>query len=353
MDSKIKIGITVGDINGIGLEVFIKTFGDKRILKMFTPILYGSEQVLAFHKDIIQLETFPCHITKDIEKINLEKVNVFNCWENEIQLELGKENIHAARCAKKSLDIAVDHLKSGIIDAIVTLPINKKTMDLDNFGYPGHTEYLTDKSETEESLMFLVHDDLRVGLVTNHIPIKDVATTVTKKLILRKIKIMTKTLKEDFGIQKPLIAVLGLNPHASDNGLLGTEENDVIRPAINEAKRQDFFVHGPFATDGFFGNGTYKNYDGILAMYHDQGLAPFKALSFGNGVNYTAGLSFIRTSPDHGTAYDLAGKDMANEASFKKALFLAKDIVNNRKQYFEDREDSIHDKYEKQKSSFK
>jgi len=332
-ENKLKIGISVGDINGIGLEVILKTLADKRILNFCTPILYGSTKVASYHKNIIKVKELSLHNAAGINSINTKTVNVINCWLENVKITLGKCTAEGGKYASFSLEQATEDLRAGHIDALVTAPINKKAMQLSGFEYPGHTEYLTDKFGAEESLMLMVHEGLRVGLVTNHIPISQIATTITTELILRKIKLMDESLKMDFGINKPAIAVLGLNPHAGDQGVMGSEETEIILPAIEAAKAEGILAIGPYATDGFFGSGNHTNFDGILAMYHDQGLAPFKTLSFGNGINFTAGLPVIRTSPDHGTGFDIAGKNAADPASFRQALYLAIDSAKQRAEY--------------------
>ena len=331
---KLKIGISIGDINGIGLEVILKTVADARILNLCTPIIYGSSKVISYHKNIVQVE-FPFANLRSATDAELGKVNVVNCWQESVNILLGKMNEVGSKYAYKSLESAVSELKSGFIDALVTAPIHKHGMQLVGFPFIGHTEYLTEHLGGSESVMLMVCDSLRIGLVTNHLPIEKVAANVTREQIVKKLTILNDTLRVDFGIEKPTIAVLGLNPHAGDDGSIGHEEETVIRPAIEMCKEKGIIAMGPFPADGFFGSGAYKKYDAILAMYHDQGLVPFKLLSFGDGVNYTAGLSAVRTSPDHGTAFDIAGQNIANPASFRKALFTAIDIARNRKNYIE------------------
>ena len=305
---KLKIGISIGDINGIGLEVILKTLGHPKIPQMFIPIVYGSSKVVSYHKNIVDKE-FDFFSVRELEKLNSEKVNIINCWQENVNINLGSPSEESGQFAIRSLEAATKDLKEGKIDALVTAPLSKEAIKMANFPFPGHTEYLTKElGNGSESLMLMVNDGLRVGLVTNHLPLSEVVKTINKKLIINKIQVLNDTLKVDFGIEKPTIAVLGLNPHAGDGGVLGTEEEKMIRPAIVELKKKGVLVMGPFAADGFFGSGKHLKYDGIMAMYHDQGLVPFKALSFGNGVNFTAGLPFVRTSPDHGTAFDLAGK---------------------------------------------
>jgi 4-hydroxythreonine-4-phosphate dehydrogenase len=338
---KLKIGISIGDINGIGLEVILKTIIDERILKLCTPIIYGSSKVVSYHKNIVNLPDFQYQNIRSIDQIDPDKINILNCWNDNVNITLGKVTESGGAFALKSLEAAVKDLKMGGIDALVTAPIHKKAMEIAGFPFLGHTEYITQELGGNESLMLLVSDGMKVGLVTNHIPIKDVASKITKEKILEKIQILQETLHIDFAIEKPTIAVLGLNPHAGDDGVIGEEDKNIISLAIEEAKKKGIMAFGPFPADGFFGSGQYNKYNAILAMYHDQGLVPFKALSFGTGVNYTAGLSAVRTSPDHGTAYDIAGKNEADPASFRKALFTAIDIARNRLDYMEMRSNPL------------
>jgi len=332
---KPKIGISIGDVNGIGLEVIIKALMDKRVTSICSPIIYGSSKTVTFHKNLLKLDDFKFHHQSSAKNVKDDVVTVVNVWEEDVNIKLGALDVAGGEYAFKSLDAALVDVKKGVIDALVTAPINKKAMQLSGFEFPGHTEYLTEESGRDESLMLMVNDDLRVGLITNHIPVNAVPEALSEDLILAKINILERTLQQDFGIEKPKIAILALNPHASDAGVIGTEEESVIIPAILAAKKAAQFVFGPFAADGFFGSDQFTKFDGVLAMYHDQGLIPFKALSFGHGVNYTAGLDFIRTSPDHGTAFDIAGKNLASGASFQKALFTAIDISRSRKVYTE------------------
>lgn len=337
---KIKIGITVGDINGVGLEVILKTFMDKRLSNLCVPFIYGSSKVVSYHKNIVGLD-FKFNATKSSDRYSNESINVINCWNENVNITLGRATDLSGKYAFKSLEAATEDLKAGLIDAIVTAPINKEAMQLADFPFPGHTEYLTDKFGDQESLMLMVNDTLRVGVATGHIPLFKVPKVLNKDLLVKKINILNDTLKMDFGLERPSIAVLGLNPHASDNGVIGEEEEKFIRPAIIELKKAGVLVVGPYPADGFFGSGLYQKFDGILAMYHDQGLVPFKTLSFNAGVNYTAGLSIVRTSPDHGTAYDIVGQNKAEPSSFRKALFTAIDVAKNRKRHFEMHENSI------------
>ncbi len=329
---KLKIGISIGDINGIGLEVILKALSHKKIVDRCTAIVYGSSKVVSYHKNIVGIDFHFQSINK-IEQANANKVNILNCWQDSVNITLGKPSKESGQYAWQSLDSAVNDLQNNKIDALVTAPISKEAMHLAEFPHPGHTEYLTQKLGSKESLMFMVNDDLRIGVATNHIALKEVAPTLSKDLIVQKIRLMNNCLKMDFGIERPTIAVLGLNPHASDNGVFGQEEEELIRPAVVECKKKGVMVMGPFAADGFFGSSQFTKFDGILAMYHDQGLVPFKLMSFGKGVNYTAGLSAVRTSPDHGTAFELAGKNMADPSSFLQALFQAMDIAQSRKDY--------------------
>lgn len=333
--SKITIGISCGDINGIGLEVILKALAFKNASSAFTTIVYGSTKVLAYHKNIISQENVQFNTIEQAEEAQPGHFNVINCWQDNVNITLGKPTDVGGKCAYVALQRAVQDLKNGAIDALVTAPINKKAMQMANFPFVGHTEFLAAELKAKDSLMLMVSDNLRVGLVTNHLAIRDVAAAITKERVLRKILIMAETLKIDFNVGRPTIAVLGLNPHAGDEGAIGKEDDAIIRPAIEEAKARGVLVFGPFPADGFFGSGQFSKFDGILAMYHDQGLVPFKTLSFGAGVNYTAGLATVRTSPDHGTAYDIAGKGEADETSLIKAMFLAADVVHNRSEYLD------------------
>lgn len=327
-------------MNGIGLEVIIKSLRHEKVTELLTPVIFGSAKVVAYHKNIID-KGFQFNSIDRLDQVHPDRVNVYNCFHEKLDIELGKPTPESGRFAFASLQAATEALASGEIDALVTAPINKAAMQAADFPFPGHTEYLTDKLRAAESLMFMVSDELRVGLVTNHLPVSQVAAQVTKTAILHKLKLMETSLRMDFGIERPLIAVLALNPHAGDGGLIGQEDDRIVRPAVIEAKKAGTMAFGPFPADGFFGSGEFAKYDGILAMYHDQGLIPFKALSFGKGVNFTAGLRGVRTSPDHGTAYDLAGRNQAEHRSFQEALFLAKDIARRRKVYLEEHENPL------------
>ena len=325
------IGLSLGDFNGIGPEVIIKTLGDSRILNQCIPVIYGSYKILAKYKRISESEDVVFNSVRNIEGINPKKINLITCWEEDFEVSPGKVTEQAGKCALISLQKVTEDVMGGKTDAIVTAPINKHKIQNAEFNFPGHTEYLTSKAGLTDSLMLLVTENLRVGVVTGHIPLSEVRNQISKEKIAAKINLMHKSLKNDFGIQKPKIAVLGLNPHAGENGLLGNEEQEIIIPLIEELKNKGMLVMGPFSADGFFGMHHYKKFDGVLAMYHDQGLIPFKTLAFDSGVNFTAGLPFIRTSPDHGTAYDIAGKNIASEGSFREALYLACDIVKAKK----------------------
>lgn len=337
---KIRLGITMGDFNGVGLEVIIKTLVNSKILEFCTPIVYGSSKIFSYHKNIVKADLQVQNINS-AQRPFTGRVNVVNCWQDSVNISLGKATEEGGKYAYIALDRATSDLENGLIDALVTAPINKAAMQMANFPHPGHTEYLTQKFGASESLMLMLHEDLRVGLVTNHIPVSQVASKITKEKFVRKMKIFNKALKRDFGFERPTMAVLGLNPHAGDDGLIGKEENEIIRPAIIEAKKNGVLAMGPYSADGFFGSGDYKKFDGVLAMYHDQGLIPFKTLSFGQGVNYTAGLKYVRTSPDHGTAYNIAGKNEADPTSFRKAIYEAIDIFRNRKIHKETHENPI------------
>ena len=328
---KIVIGITQGDINGIGYEVILKTLSESRVLDAFVPVIYGSPKVAAFHRKQLDIQGINLNIINSVEELNPKRINIINCSDDEIKVELGRSTEEAGKAAFAALEQATEDLKKGALDAIVTAPINKKNIQSADFHFPGHTEYLEEKFGTgTPSLMLLMNDVMRVAVVTGHIPVAEVSNAITKELITEKLLVFNKSLKEDFMIVRPRIAVLGLNPHAGDEGVIGDEEQKTIIPALKEAEKQGVVCVGPYAADGFFGSGQFSKFDGILAMYHDQGLIPFKTISMDSGVNFTAGLSVIRTSPAHGTAYDLAGKNMASEDSFRQAIYTACDIYQNR-----------------------
>jgi 4-hydroxythreonine-4-phosphate dehydrogenase len=329
MSKKIKLGISVGDINGIGMEVIIKTFADNRMMEICTPIVYGSSKVSTYHRKAMGVNDFSFNYIKSLKEVNHKKPNLLECWKEDVDIKLGESNEDGGKYAFLSLEAATKDLAEGNIDALITAPINKDNIQSEEFNFPGHTEYLTEKFDGE-SLMLMVNDNIKIGVATNHIPVSAIANTLTADTIFSKLKILNKSLVQDFSLNGPRIAVLGLNPHAGDNGLIGKEENDIIIPAINNAKSIGINAFGPYPADGFFGSGNYKKFDAILAMYHDQGLIPFKSLSFGEGVNFTAGLSIIRTSPDHGVAYEIAGQNKAEENSFRKAVYMACDIFKSR-----------------------
>jgi 4-hydroxythreonine-4-phosphate dehydrogenase len=329
-----KIGITLGDINGISAEIIIKTFLDPAMLDYCTPVIYGSVKVLNYYRQVLKIEKFLFQPLRQVQtNLTPKKIYVVDIAENIDRVEVGKVTENAGRLAKMALETATQDLKNGLIEAIVTAPIHKEAMKLGGFAFPGHTEFFTHAFESPNTMLFMVHEQVRVGLVTGHVPVQQITASLSTDKILQKIRLMHQSLKVDFNIQKPRIAVLGLNPHAGENGTLGTEENDVILPAVHTAKKENILCMGCFPADAFFGSGNYKNFDGILAMYHDQGLIPFKVLAFGGGVNFTAGLPIVRTSPDHGTAFDIAGKNKANESSFREAVFVALDILKNRNEH--------------------
>lgn len=335
MKNKLKIGISHGDINGISYEVIIKTLMDNRISEICTPIIYGSPKVLAYHRKALNIEDFSPSIISSPDEARGNRTYIINCVDENIRVELGKSTESAGKDSYKALKAATDALESGKIGALVTGPVNKQNIQHSEFSYNGHTEYLQARFHAREVMMLMVSDLLKVGLVAGHVPIAELSTMITRELVVEKLKILAKSLLIDFGIRNPRIAVLGLNPHAGDDGLLGSEEKNVITPAIEEAKKLGITALGPYAADGFFGAGRFRHFDAILAMYHDQGLAPFKTLSMDSGVNFTAGLPVVRTSPAHGTAYELAGKNEASADSFRNALYLAIDVARNRDLYDE------------------
>lgn len=330
------IGITTGDLNGIGLECIIKVFTDQRLLEFCTPVIFGSNKAINFYRKSMPDYQINYNITKDLTRLNPKQVNVLNIWEEELNLNPGILNEIGGKYAILSLSSAAQALKEKHIDAIITAPIHKKNVLSDLFPYTGHTPFFKQYFEAKDVLMLMCADNMRVGVVTEHIPLTEVHKHITRDAILSKLRILKESLKKDFGIDKPRIAVLGLNPHAGDEGLVGKEEEEIIRPTVVEAKKSsDMLVFGPYAADAFFARGAHEKFDAVLAMYHDQGLIPFKSLAKGTGVNYTAGLPVIRTSPDHGTAFDIAGKNMADESSLREALYVALDIIANRSGYAE------------------
>lgn len=330
-NSKPILGISVGDLNGVGYEIILKMLSDNRINELAQIVVYGSKKATQHYLKLLNLEQLKLNYITKLEEIKGNKAHVIEVWKEAYDIEAGKTDIKAGEYAYKSLKAASDDLKEGKIDALITAPIDKKNIQSDEFNFPGHTEFLQEVDGSEDSLMLMLSSSARIGVVTGHIPVKEVANTLDSDLILRKINLLNKSLKEDFNIQKPKIALMGLNPHAGDNGLLGEEEEKIIKPAIQQAKSIGILAFGPFPADGFFGSSNFTQYDGILAMYHDQGLIPAKSLSFGEGTNFTAGLSFVRTSPDHGTAFQIAGKGEANEGSIRSAVYTALKIVENRK----------------------
>ena len=349
--NKIKVGITQGDINGIGYEVILKAFEDPTMLELCTPIVYGSPKIMTYHRKALELETSFTIINSASEAVH-SKLNVVNCCEDEVKVELGKPSKESGKAAFDALEKAMTEYKEGKFDVLVTAPIHKQMIQSESFTFPGHTEYIEQSIGEGKALMILANDCLRVALATGHVPVSKIATTLTQELIVEKLTIFNAALKSDFGINGPRIAVLALNPHAGDGGVIGTEEETIIAPAIKAAREQGIICFGPYPADGFMGSGAFNRFDGVLAMYHDQGLIPFKTLAMENGVNFTAGLPIIRTSPDHGTAFDIAGKNMASADSFRQALYMAIDIYRNRqsdaeanknplrKLYFEKRDDS-------------
>jgi len=334
-DKKIRVAITQGDTNGVGYEVILKAFADPAILELCTPIIYGSPKIANFHRKALNLDT-PFSTISSADEARDGRLNILTCFDDDVKVELGVPSEEAGKAAFRALDRAMTDFRSNLYDVLVTAPINKATIQNPEFHFHGHTEYIeTSLGEGRKALMILMNDSLRVALVTTHLPIKDVAEAITKQIIVEKATIFHESLRRDFRISSPRIAVLALNPHAGDDGLLGSEEKEIIMPAVEELAEKGIQAFGPYAADGFFGSGAYCHFDGVLAMYHDQGLAPFKTIAIDNGVNYTAGLPIIRTSPDHGTAYDIAGKGVADENSFRQAIYTAIDVFRNRQNYDE------------------
>jgi len=332
-EKKIRVAITHGDTNGIGYEVIFKAFSEPAMLELCTPIIYGSPKVAAYHRNMLGSQTNFAIINK-AEDAKEDKLNMLTTFEEEVKIDMGKPSKEAGTAALKALDRAMEDYNEGLFDVLVTAPINKNNIQSEQFHFAGHTEYIEEKAGNgNKALMILLNDSMRVALVTTHVPVKDIAQTITKERIVEKATIFNQSLRRDFRISNPRIAILSLNPHAGDGGIMGTEEEDIIKPAISELADNGINAFGPFAADGFFGHETFNAFDGILAMYHDQGLTPFKALDLGNGVNFTAGLPIVRTSPDHGTAYEIAGKGIADESSFRHAIYTAIDIYRNRISY--------------------
>lgn len=328
---KIKLGVSIGDLNGIGGEIVLKTFDDSRMLDFCTPVIFASVKTLSFLKKHFDL-SINIHGIDDVSQVLEGKINVVNVWKENVNINFGAEDHEAGKYAFKSLQAATRALKNDEIDVLVTAPINKQTIQSEEFNFPGHTDYLAKELEGE-SLMFMITDNLKVGLLTDHVPLKDIANVITPKLIENKINIIQQTLQQDFRISRPKIAVLGINPHSGDNGLIGKEDETILKPTLEKIKEKGHLVYGPFAADSFFGTKNHENFDAVIASYHDQGLIPFKTLSFGEGVNFTAGLNKVRTSPDHGTAFEIAGKNIANINSFKEAVFKAIEIYKTRKEF--------------------
>jgi 4-hydroxythreonine-4-phosphate dehydrogenase len=327
-DKKIKVGFSIGDLNGIGGELIVKTLQDKRLLELCTPVIYASSKMISFLAAYFETP-FQFNGIQKAQSALPSTINVLDVWAETVSIKFGKPTPEAGRYAILSLEAAVQDLKSAAIDVLVTPPINKHNIQSDTFQFPGHTDYLNQQLEGD-SLMFMISDKLRIGLLTDHLPIAEVASQITEALICKKVEIIHHSLKYDFGISNPKIAVLGLNPHSGDNGVIGLEEDRALKPALQRLKDGGKLVHGPYAADSFFGSDGYKNFDAIVAAYHDQGLIPFKTLTFGSGVNFTAGLKSIRTSPDHGTAYEIAGQGIASTDSFKEAILSAVEIYKQR-----------------------
>jgi 4-hydroxythreonine-4-phosphate dehydrogenase len=327
------LGISIGDVNSVAVEVIIKALADTKLNEYCCPVVYGSPKIISYWKKAMGMHDFNLNIIKSTDQVHYKKSNILVCWEEEVDIKPGEANATGGKYALRSLEMATRDLKEGRIHALVTAPLNKNTVNSEAQPFQGHTEYLAQAAGTSDYLMLLLSSELKVGLVTGHVPLKDVASRISPELIVKKIKLMNESLRNDFGIVKPKIAVLGLNPHAGDSGLLGKEEQEIIIPAVETAKAAGVMVSGPYPSDGFFGARQYRKFDGVIAMYHDQGLIPFKYFAFSDGVNYTAGLPFVRTSPDHGTAYNIAGKNQADESSFRNAIYVALDILSRKKMH--------------------
>ncbi len=335
----ILVGISIGDLNGIGSEVILKTFEDSRMLELCTPIIFANVKIVSFIKKNLNSDV-ALHGIDRIDQLVKGKINVLNVWKEGVDINFGQNDENVGKYAIKSFVEATKSLKEGLIDVLVTAPINKYNIQSEDFKFPGHTDYL-DKELDGNALMLMVQDNLRVGLITDHIPVNEVAKHLTEKLIVQKIQTINNTLKQDFSITKPKIAILSLNPHAGDNGVIGKEDDEILKPTIKKLFESGILAFGPYSADGFFGSVQYEKFDAVIACYHDQGLIPFKTLSFGNGVNFTAGLNKIRTSPDHGTAYEIAGKGLADNSSFKEAVYLAIDIYHSRNEYLDISKDPL------------
>ena len=346
MSKKLVVGITQGDGNGIGYEVIIKALADERILDICTPVIYGSSKIFGFYKkQIHNIEQINTNVINSAKDVHPKRVNIVNCLPDNVFVEPGQPTPESAKSAMTSLHKAIEDIKQGNIDVLVTGPINKRAMVGEGFAYTGHTEYLEQEFGVDEAAMLMVSDRLRVGVLTGHIPLNEVPKKITTESILKKLRIMKSSLERDFGIDAPKIAVLGLNPHCGDGGLLGEEEQNIILPAVLAANEEGIMAFGPYSSDGFFGMDNYTRYDAVLAMYHDQGLAPFKALVAETGINFTAGLPYVRTSPDHGTAYDIAGKGIADATSMREAIYNAIDIYRNRMIYIKSKANPLKKQY--------
>ncbi len=341
VQNKPVIGLTCGDVNGIGMELIIKTIGDSRMLDICTPIIFGNSKLINFYRKSLPEINFNHISIKEISRVNHKQINTFNCWEEEVNVTPGVLNEIGGKYAVKSLTIAAQALKEGKIDGLVTAPIHKKNIQSPEFSFTGHTPYLKNLFGAADVAMLMVAENMRIGLLTEHVPVKEIAQYVTRESIIGKLNVLNASLKKDFGIDKPRIAVLGLNPHAGDEGLIGKEEEEIIKPAIKEAKQRDVFCFGTYSADAFFARGQHEKFDAVLAIYHDQGLIPFKSLALGEGVNFTAGISGVRTSPDHGVAFDIAGKGKADESSFREAIYKAVDIFNCRNEIGEQRKNPL------------
>ena len=332
-DNKPVIGFSCGDINGIGIELIIKVLGDNRVLDICTPVVFGNNKAINFYRKTIPETNLNFSIIKDLTKVNHKQVNLFHCWEEEVNITPGIMNDIGGKYAVLSLRAAAEALKAGKINGLVTAPVHKKNIQSADFNFTGHTPYLKHLFGAQDVAMLMVAENMRIGLLTEHVPVKDIAQHITKESIISKLNVINQSLRRDFCITKPRIAVLGLNPHSGDDGLIGKEVIELIKPAVKDAKQKDIFCFGPYSADAFFARGQYEKFDAVLALYHDQGLIPFKSLSTGEGVNYTAGLNAVRTSPDHGTAFDIAGKGIADETSMRQALFSCIDIINQRLEF--------------------
>ena len=338
----VRIGISHGDVNGISYEIIMKTLSDSRILDFFIPVVYGSSKVASYHKKLLNIHDFNFHVVRSADQAVAGKANLINIFQEEVKIDVGQNTETAGKAALQSLEHATDDLAKGHIDALVTAPINKQNIQSEDFAFPGHTEYLTKKFGADESLMLMVSNEIRIGVITGHIPLREVPEKISREGILSKVRVLNNSLKKDFGITKPKIAILGLNPHAGDKGVIGLEEEESCIPAIQQAFDEGILAFGPYPADGFFGSASFNHFDGILAMYHDQGLIPFKTLAFKSGVNFTAGLPVVRTSPAHGTAFDMAGKNLAAPDAFRESVYLAIDIVKNRLMHEEITKNPLH-----------